>query len=120
MIGGTFLVLAVASVGLVLLAHRGRVVRFPSSRLIGALVASVVLGSVVVLIGGIGLVLGLGWLLPIPESPTRDDMFLAYTTTLLIATGAIAFAFLAFLWLIRPFAIDESPPAAALEDRGNR
>jgi hypothetical protein len=110
-IGATFLVLAVASVGLYLLARSGRVQPFPTSRRIGVLVATVILGGMALLFGDVGLIFGMGRLLPVPETPTGDDMLLAYTSTLLIGTAMIAFAFLAFLWLIRPFAIDERSPS---------
>ena len=109
-IGATLLVLAVASVGIYVLARMGRVQPFASRRLIGALIATVVLGAIALLIGGTGLVFGLGRALPIPANPTADDAFLSYTSTLLVGTGFMALAFLAFLWLIRPFAIDERPP----------
>jgi hypothetical protein len=113
-IGATLLVLAVASVGVYVLARMNRVQRFESRRLIGALIATVVLGGIALLFGGIGLVFGLGRALPVPANPTVDDAFLSYTATLLVGTGFMALAFLAFLWLIRPFAIDE-PTAAELE-----
>ncbi len=106
-IGATLLVFAVASVGLYVLARTGRVQRFETRRLIGALIATVLLGATALFFGGIGLVLGLGRSLPIPPNPSPDDAFLAYTATLLVGSGVIALAFLGFLWLIRPFAIDE-------------
>ncbi len=111
-IGATFLVLAVASVGIYLLARSGRVQPFPTSRRIGVLIATVILGGMALFFGGVGLVFGVGRLLPTPETPTESDMLLAYTSTLLIGTGVIALAFLAFLWLIRPFGIDERSAAA--------
>ena len=107
LIGATFLVLAVASFGLYLLARSGRIQPFTESRRLGALVTTVLLGGFAVVIGGIGLVFGIGRLLPIPASPTEGDLLLAYTATLLIGSAVIAVAFLAFHWLIRPYRIGE-------------
>ncbi len=106
-IGATFLVLTVAALGLYLLARSGRVQPFGGSRYIGALIATVLLGGWAVIIGGIGLVFGIGRLVPIPASPTQGELLLSYTATLLIGTAVIAIAFPAFLWLIRPYRIDE-------------
>jgi len=105
------MLVAVASVGLYLLARSGRVQPFPTSSRIGVLIATVILGGMALLFGGVGLIFGVGRLLPVPETPTRDDMLLAYTSTLLIGTAMIAFAFLAFFWLIRPFTIDDRSAA---------
>jgi hypothetical protein len=104
------LVFTVASAGAYVLARTGRVRRFEARRMIGAIVATVILGAVGVFFGGVGLILGLGRSLPLPANPTPDDAALAYTATLLVGSGVIALAFLAFLWLIRPFAIDERAP----------
>ncbi len=115
-IGATLLVIAVAVVTIYVLARMGRVHPFGQRRLIGALVASVVLGALALGFGGIGAVFGFGRLLPLPAAPTPDDQLLAYTSTLLVATGVIAAAYLAFLWLIRPYAIDED---AETDDRAS-
>ncbi|MEA2025083.1 MAG: hypothetical protein U9O18_00185 [Chloroflexota bacterium] len=106
-IGATFLVLAVASFGLYLLARSGRVQPFTEPRRFGALIVTVLLGGLAAVVGGVGLFFGIGRLLPIPVSPTESDLLLAYTATLLIGTAVIALAFLAFLWLIRPYRIGE-------------
>jgi hypothetical protein len=106
-ISATLLVIAVACVGLVVLARLGRVAPFPDRRLLGAIVATVVLGITAVGIGGVGLVFGYARLLPIPEQPTPDQAMLAYSSTLLAAFGVITAAVLVFLWLIRPYGIDE-------------
>lgn len=106
-IGATLLVIAVACVGLYVLARMGRVVRFEGRRLIGALVATLVLGTMALGFGGIGTALGFAQLLPVPTEPTSADELLAYSSTIVTAVGAVSLAFLAFLWLIRPFAIDE-------------
>jgi hypothetical protein len=105
-------VLAVASVALVVLARFDRVRRFEGRRLVGAITATLVLGVVVLGLGGVGVVFGFGRLLPVPLEPTPSDQLLAYSSTLLTAAGVIALAFLAFLWLIRPYRIDESVPSA--------
>ncbi len=106
-IGASLLVLAVASVALLVLARFDRVQRFEARRLLGAIVATLVLGGLALGLGGIGLVSGFGRLLPLPPDPTPDDQLLAYSSTLLTAAGVIALAFLAVLWLIRPFRLDE-------------
>jgi hypothetical protein len=106
-IGATLLVLAVASVGLFVMARMGRIQAFGSRRLVGAVVATVVLGLVGLGFAGVGAVFGLGRLLPLPAAPTAGDELLAFTSTLLVGAGLIALVLLAFLWLIRPYGIDE-------------
>ena len=106
-IGATLLVIAVASIGVYLLARMGRVAGFESRRLLGAIVATLVLGAMAVGFGGIGTVFGFGRLLPLPAEPTASDELLAYTSTIVTAVGIVSLGFLAFLWLIRPYAIDE-------------
>ena len=106
-IGATLLVIAVACIGLFLLARLGRVVEFETRRLVGALVATLVLGVMAIGFGGIGTVFGFGRLLPLPAEPTASDRLLAYTSTIVTAVGVVSLGFLVFLWLIRPYAIDE-------------
>ena len=106
-IGATLLVIAVACIGLFLLARMGRVVEFETRRLVGALVATLVLGVMAIGFGGIGTVFGFGRLLPLPAEPTASDRLLAYTSTIVTAVGVVSLGFLVFLWLIRPYAIDE-------------
>ena len=106
-IGATLLVIAVACIGLFLLARMGRTVEFETRRLVGALVATLVLGTMAIGFGGIGTVLGFGRLLPLPAEPTASDELLAYTSNIVTAVGVVALGFLAVLWLIRPYAIDE-------------
>lgn len=110
-VGATLLVLAVAAAGMYVLARLGRVRRFQSRRLVGALLATALLGAGAVAFGGASAI-GVARLLPIPLDPTRGDMSLAYATTLLSGTAVIAIAFLAFLWLVRPFSVDEELPGA--------
>jgi len=106
-IGATLLVIAVSSVGLLLLARTGRVAAFEGRKLIGAIIATLVLGAIAIGLGGVGTVFGFGRLLPMPTQPTPNEQILAFTSTLLVGTGVIALAFLFFLWLIRPYGIDE-------------
>ncbi|MFV2064308.1 MAG: hypothetical protein ACC726_12465 [Chloroflexota bacterium] len=107
-IGATLLVLAVAAAGLYVLARLERVRALEGRRLLGAVLATGLLGLGALLSGGASLI-GMTRLLPIPIVPSEGDMALAYSSAVLGATAVIAFAFLAFLWLIRPFAIDEAP-----------
>ena len=109
-IGATLLVIAVASVALYLLSRIGRVRTFDRHRLLGAVVATVVLGFAGVGLVGVGVVLGFGRLVPLTLAPTADEEFLAYSSTVLTAAGVVFVAFVAFLWLIRPCAIDEGAP----------
>jgi hypothetical protein len=111
-IGATLLVLAVASIALLLMTRFDRVQRFDGRRLVGAITATLALGVVSLGLGGVGVVSGFGRLLPVPLEPTPSDQLLAYSSTLLTAAGVIALAFLAFLWLIRPYRIDEGVPSA--------
>jgi hypothetical protein len=110
-VGSTFLVLAVASVGLYVLARGGRVQAVPEAAPHGALVATVLLGAMAILMGAAGLFYGIGRLLPIPDSPTEGDLLLAFTSTYRISTAVIALGFVAFLWLVRSSGIDERPPS---------
>lgn len=107
-LGATLLVLAVAGFGLYLLARSGRVRPFASRRLSGALVATVILGGAALVFLGAGLV-GVARLQPLSRDPDSSEMLLAFTSTHLLGVGFIALAFLLFLWLIRPFSLDESP-----------
>ena len=106
-IGATLLVIAIACIGLYVLARMGRVVEFEGRRLVGAIVATLILGAMAIGFGGIGTVFGFGRLLPLPEDPTAGDELLAFSSTIVTAVGVVALGFLAFLWLIRPYAIDE-------------
>ena len=105
-IGATLLVIAVAGVGLYVLARLGRVTPFGTRRLVGTLIASVILGGLGVLLGAAGLY-GIARLLPLAASPSGSDLLLAYTATYLIGASVVSLAFLSFLWLIRPYRIDE-------------
>jgi hypothetical protein len=108
-IGATLLVLAVACAGLYILARQGRVQPFDRRRLLGAIAATALLALAGLGFTFVGVFFGLGRLVPVPAAVTDGDLLLAYTSTMLIAAGVIALAFLGFLWLIRPCAIDEEP-----------
>jgi membrane-associated phospholipid phosphatase len=105
-IGATLLVVSVACVGLYVLARSGRVTPFRKRRLIGTLVATALLGGLSLFLGAAGL-LGVGGLLPLSDGPSQSDFLLAYTATYVIGASVVGLAFLAFLWLIRPYGIDE-------------
>jgi membrane-associated phospholipid phosphatase len=106
-IGAAFVVLAIASLVLAALALNGRVRSFQRPRRIGFLLVALLLGGTGLILVGAGALFGLARLLPVPADPSPDDLELAYATTLVIGSGVIALAFLAFHALIRPFAIDE-------------
>jgi membrane-associated phospholipid phosphatase len=108
-VGAAVLVLAVASVALYLLARSGRMRPFTQPRRIGFTVVLLLLGGISLVLGGAGLALGLGQLVPVPEHPSQDELRLAYTTSLVLGVAVIGLVFLVLLWLIRPFAIDEDP-----------
>jgi len=107
-IGATLLVLAVASLALYLLASSGRVQPFEKPPRLGAWVVTVLLGGFGAVLGLAGLFFGVARLLPIPESPSKSDLVLAYVATFFVGSAVIALAFVAFLWLIRPFRLDET------------
>ncbi len=105
-VGAALLVLAVASLALLILAQAGRVERFTRPRRIGFTLVALLVGGAALVFGGAGL-MGMSQLLPVPAAPSAAELRLAYTTTLVLGVATIGFVFLAFLWLIRPFAIDE-------------
>ena len=116
-VGAAAIVLAVACVALYLLARGGRIRPFRQLRRIGFTAVALVLGGATLIFAGVGL---MGWLelLPIPAepilpSPPPLELRLAFTTTLVLGAAAIGLVFLSFLWLVRPYAIDEpvEPPA---------
>ena len=106
-IGATCLVLAVASLALFVLARSGRIRLFEKPRWLGVWLVTLLVGGFAALLGLGGVFFGLVRLLPVPESPSENDLDLAYTATLLVGTAVIALGFVTFLWLIRPYAIDE-------------
>ncbi len=105
--GAALLVIAVACMALYRLSRIGRARPMDRRRMIGTLIATAVLGLMAVGFGGVGLAFGFGRLIPLPLEPTIDDQLLAYSSTLLTAAGMVVTGFVAFLWLILPFAIDE-------------
>jgi hypothetical protein len=116
-VGAAALVLAVACVALYLLARVGHIRLFLQPRRIGFTAVALVLGGATLIFSGVGL---MGWLelLPITAEPSLPsppplELRLAFTTTLVLGAAAIGLAFLSFLWLVRPYAIDEpvEPPA---------
>ena len=116
-VGAAALVLAVACIALYLLALGGHIRPFRQLRRIGFTAVALVLGGATLIFAGVGL---MGWLelLPIPAepilpSPPPLELRLAFTTTLVLGAAAIGLVFLSFLWLVRPYAIDEpvEPPA---------
>ena len=109
-IGAALVVLAVSSLALLWLTRAGRVEPFVKPRRIGFTLVALVLGGAALIFGGGGL-MGLSQLLPVPSAPTAAELRLAYTTSLVLGVAAIGLVFLAFLWLIRPYAIDEPPEA---------
>ena len=110
-VGAAFLVLAVASVALYLLSRGGHIASFQTPRRIGFTLVTLLLGGATLVFGGVGL-MGLLQVLPVSTdatlaSPTPAQLRLAYTTSMVLGAATIGLVFLLFLWLIRPFAIDE-------------
>lgn len=109
--GASFLVLSFGCVVLYLLARGGRVRPIRAPRRIGYTLVVLVLGGLTLIFAGVGL---MGWLEllsmradPVLTSPTPSELRLAFTTMLVLGAAAIGLVFLSFLWLVRPFAVDE-------------
>jgi hypothetical protein len=115
--GAAFTVLALGCVALYLLARGGRIRPLRVPRRIGYTLMILVLGGSALVFAGVGL---MGWLELLPDALASDpapatpaQLRLAFTSMLALCTAAIGLVFLSFLWLVRPFAIDEpaGPPA---------
>lgn len=117
--GAAFTVLALGCVALFLLARAGRVSPLPMPRRIGYTLVVLVLGGSTLVFAGVGL---MGWLELLPNAlgsnpapATPAELRLAFTSMLVLCAAAVGLVFLYFLWLVRPFAIDE--PARSLAER---
>ena len=99
--------LAFACLGIIVLAVAGRVRPLRSSRLIAALVATLVIGVAAFLLGGDAFALAFVRLVVEHQLPEDVRADLVFSATTLAGSVAVAGTFIAFLWLLRPYALDE-------------
>ena len=106
-VGATLIVAAFACLGIIVLAVAGRVRPLRSSRLIAALVATLVIGVAAFLLGGDAFALAFVRLVVEHQLPEDVRADLVFSATTLAGSVAVAGTFIAFLWLLRPYALDE-------------
>ena len=106
-VGATLIVAAFACLGIIVLAVAGRVRPLRSSRLIAALVATLVIGVAAFLLGGDAFALAFVRLVVEHQLPEDVRADLVFSATSLAGSAAVAGTFIAFLWLLRPYALDE-------------
>jgi hypothetical protein len=106
-LGATLIVAGFGCVGLVVLARDGRVRRSGTSRLVATLVATLVIGAAAFVLGGDAFALAFVRLLA--DRGLADDVRaeLVFSATTLAGSVAIAATFVVFLWLLRPYELDE-------------